>query len=331
MEATDKIPVGLLGATGAVGQKFLNLLEIDDTFRVCVLGASKRSSGKKYKDIVQLHLSCDDMEVFECDPEHFKSCKIIFSALDAEVAGDIEKLFCEQGYAVFSNAKNWRMDPLVPLCVPFCNPDHLNLVKYQRKKWNTTGMLVTNANCSTTGIAIVLKAIAPYTKLEQLIVHTLQAVSGAGYPGLSVMDIHDNVIPYISGEENKIQTETLKILGELRNNSIVLQDWDITAICNRVNVLDGHTVNVLIKSKSDIDLPHIIEKLERLPFIRVMNEVNRPQPRLDRVYDMKTSVGRFQLKKPNLLSFCIVSHNTVLGAAGSSIWNAKKAIEMKLI
>ena len=323
--------VGVLGATGAVGQKFLRLLEVDDTFEISALGASERSAGKKYKDIVQLHLACDDFVVFTCKPEHFKGCTIIFSALDADVAKDIEKDFCLAGFAVFSNARNWRMDPLVPLCVPFCNPDHLLLVKRQKKEWNTSGILVTNANCSTTGLVIVLKALIPFIEFDKLVIHTMQAVSGAGYPGLSVMDIHDNVIPYISGEEVKIQTETLKILGTMKGDKIVPQNWDITAIANRVMVLEGHTINVLLEAKDDIQLGPILQELRKLPFLRIMEESNRPQPRLDRVHEMKVSVGRFQLKKPNLLSFCLVSHNTVLGAAGSSIWNAKTAIDMDLI
>ena len=323
--------IGILGATGMVGQQFIRLLEQDSEYIVYKLGASEKSAGKRFGTLVPINSKCDDFIIVSCKVANFVHCDIIFSALDSSVAGPIEKEFAMAGFPVFSTSKNWRMHSVVPLCVPYCNPDHLKLVEYQKKQWKCDGFIVTNANCSTTGIVIVLKALMEVLTPIKLTVHTMQAVSGAGYPGLSVIDIHDNVIPFIDGEEDKIETETLKILGKLNNDSIDAIELDVMAFCNRVSVLNGHTINMLVECHDAISLDKIKSYLHSKEFIRVLEDPKRPQPRIDREFTMKVSIGRFQLKKPNMLSFCIVTHNTVLGAAGSSIWNSKEAIKMNLL
>eukprot|EP00834_Sanchytrium_tribonematis_P000109 NODE_3_length_80033_cov_0.932970.p25 type:complete len:331 gc:universal NODE_3_length_80033_cov_0.932970:27792-28784(+) len=328
-----QIYCGILGATGAVGQMFLKLLENHPRFVIKCLGASQKSAGKKIGEFVDLQQDLGNFEILLCEPELFQNCSIIFSALDSSVAGEIEMKFAKYGYPVFSNSKNWRMDPLVPLCVPYCNPEHLKLVERQKKEWKCNGFIVTNANCSTTGLVVVLKSLEAIIKFTNVRIHTLQAVSGAGYPGLSVIDIHDNVIPYIEGEEEKLETEALKILGSFieAKGHIQSKDLKIIAVCNRVCVLNGHTLNIEIKPDVDvIPLEKIKKHFENLDHIRILESSNRPQPRLDRKYGMKVSVGRIRVKNDELC-LTAVFHNTILGAAGSSIWNAEEALKLNLI
>ena len=238
----NKIPVAVLGATGSVGQKFIELLNNHPWFEVAEVAASERSAGKKYKEAVNWILSfplpenVGNLIVKDCVPN--LTSKITFSGLDSSVAGEIETQFAEEGYYVISNSKNHRMDDDVPLLIPEINPDHLELVKEQEYK----GLIVTNPNCSVIGLAIALKPLHDNFGIDAVNVVTMQAVSGAGYPGVSSLDIIDNIIPYIGGnEEQKIETEPLKILGTYENNKINFSKFKISAQCNRVTVLDGHT------------------------------------------------------------------------------------------
>lgn len=238
----DKIPVAILGATGSVGQRFVQLLGRHPWFNVTAVAASERSQGKKYRDVVNWMQSTPipediaNLEVLPCEPN--LPATLAFSALDSSVAGEIETNFAKAGYIVNSNSRNHRMDPDVPLLIPEVNADQLNLVKTQSFG---NGMIVTNPNCSTIGLCIALKPLLDAFGLESVHVVTFQAISGAGYPGVASLDIQDNVIPYICGEEHKMETEPLKILNA---------DFKISALCNRVPVSDGHLECVSVKLKN---------------------------------------------------------------------------------
>jgi aspartate-semialdehyde dehydrogenase len=335
-----KIPVAVLGATGSVGQKFIELLNNHPWFEVAEVAASERSAGKKYKEAVNWILSSPmpervaNLTVKDCAPD-LKS-KIAFSGLDSSVAGEIESQFAEEGYYIISNSKNHRMDEDVPLLIPEINPDHLELVKEQNYK----GLIVTNPNCSVIGLAIALKPLYDNFGIDAVNVVTMQAVSGAGYPGVSSLDIVDNVIPYIGGnEEKKIETEPLKILGKYENNKINFSNFKISAQCNRVAVLDGHTeaVQVNLKKKTSIEeIKKVWKEFKSVPQemnlpsaplnpIYYFEEEKYPQPKLHRNLDkgMAVSIGR--LRKCSLFDykFIVLSHNTIRGAAGGALLNAE--------
>lgn len=339
----NKIKVGILGATGMVGQRFVELLQSHPWFEISELAASEKSAGKNYEDAMEdrwkvsheIPEKARTIKVRDCKPN--LDCKIVFSALDSSVAGHIEEDFAESGYIVSSNSKNHRMDDDVPLLIPEVNPEHLSMVKSQRKRFGK-GFIVTNPNCSVIGLVISLKPLHDAFGLNKVFVTTMQALSGAGYPGVASLDILDNVVPYISGEEEKIETESLKLLGKIRNGKFSYADIKISAQCNRVNVKDGHleTVNIELEKKADLDEVIASFKsfnpLKRLklpsapnPPIIVKEEVNRPQPRYDRHLGngMAISVGR--IRKCNILDyrFLVLSHNTIRGAAGAAILNAE--------
>lgn len=248
---SNKIKVGILGATGSVGQKFIELLSDHPWFEINDLAASERSSGKKYKDaanwIMQTPLKKEyaEMIIKECSPN--LESKIVFSALDANVAGEIEQAFANAGYVVISNARNHRFTPDVPLIIPEVNSDHLELIKHQ--KFANGGAIITNPNCSTIGLVLALKPIADQFGIEAINVVTMQAISGAGYPGIPSMDILDNAIPFIGSEEGKMESEPLKILGKLDGNKIINAEIKLSAQCNRVAVNDGHLECVQINLK----------------------------------------------------------------------------------
>lgn len=328
-----KIPVAILGATGSVGQKFIELLSNHPWFEISELAASERSSGKKYKDATKwvmpalLKSEIGNLEVKNCEP-NLKS-KLVFSALDSSVAGEIETDFANNGYFVISNSKNHRFDKDVPLLIPEVNHEHLNLLKYKK------GGIVTNPNCSTIGMVLALKPLHDAFGIETVNVVTMQAVSGGGYPGVPSMDIIDNVIPYISGEEEKMKTEPNKILGKYINGSIQNAEIKISAQCNRVSVIDGHLENVQIKfskkpSKEEIinvwkefnSLPQQLElpSAPKIP-IHYFEEEFLPQPRLNRNLEngMAASVGRLRECEIFDYKFVVLSHNTVRGAAGGTI------------
>lgn len=334
---SSKIKVGILGATGSVGQKFIELLSDHPWFEINELAASERSAGKKYKDaanwIMQSPLKKEYAEkiIKECVPN--LESKIVFSALDANVAGEIEQAFANAGYVVISNARNHRFSPDVPLVIPEVNSDHLELIKQQ--KFANGGAIITNPNCSTIGLVLALKPIADKFGLEAVNVVTLQAISGAGYPGIPSMDILDNAIPFIGSEEGKMESEPLKILGKLDGNKIINAEIKISAQCNRVAVNDGHLECVQINLKKKTTKEEIIKTFAEfkseaqdlnLPFapkqpIHYFEEEKFPQPKIHRNLEkgMAVSVGR--LREDNLFDFkfVVLSHNTVRGAAGGTI------------
>lgn len=330
-----KISVGILGATGSVGQRFIELLSIHPYFELAELGASGRSAGKKYSDAVNwimqtpLPENLCNLIVKECTPD-FES-KIIFSGLDASVAGEIETQFAEAGYFVISNARNHRFDSDVPLLIPEINFDHLSLLRTQKYK----GGIVTNPNCSTIGLAMALKPLHDNFGLEAVNVVTMQAISGAGYPGISSMDILDNVIPFIGGEEEKLETEPAKILGKFYSGGIELADFKISAQCNRVPVIDGHTECVQVKLKTKPTMEEIKKvwrefrskpqelKLPSAPInpIHYYEEDKYPQAKIHRNLEngMGVAIGRLRECPLFDFKFVILSHNTIRGAAGGTI------------
>ena len=335
-----KIPVGILGATGSVGQKFIELLTNHPWFEITALAASDRSAGKKYKDAArwfqtsQLDDGIANMEVQACEPG--LDCRIVFSGLDSSVAGGIETDFANAGYIVVSNAKNHRMDPDVPLLIPEVNYDHIELVNHQNYG---DGMIITNPNCSTIGMVLALKPILDTFGVEAAHVVTLQALSGAGYPGVPSLDILDNVIPHIGGEEDKMETEPLKIFGTYKDGTITNLDMTISAQCNRVAVVHGHTECLSVKLKnrgSKEDLIQAWNSFEsepqrlKLPTAPVhptiyMEELSYPQPKLHRNLDkgMVASVGKLQECPLLDYKFVVLSHNTIRGAAGGAVLNAE--------
>jgi aspartate-semialdehyde dehydrogenase len=335
-----KIEVGVLGATGMVGQQFVSRLARHPWFEVTWLAASERSEGKSYTAAAPWRLASPmparqrDMKVEACVPN--RGPKIVFSALDASAADTLEREFAAAGHVVLSNARSFRMDPLVPLLIPEVNADHLCILKEQRAKKGWSGAIVTNPNCSTIVLATALAPLRQFS-LRSVVVSTMQAVSGAGYPGVPSLDILGNVIPFIGGEEEKVESETLKILGADGGRSP--HPAVVSAHTNRVPVIDGHTMTVSVDLQEDPDLDEVLDAFESFsgrpqelklptapnPAIVLMREANRPQPRLDVDLGdgMAVSVGR--VRKCPVLSnkFVALGHNTVRGAAGASILNAE--------
>ncbi|KAL7812864.1 hypothetical protein V8C44DRAFT_328222 [Trichoderma aethiopicum] len=347
---------GVLGCTGSVGQRFILLLQGHPILDLHAIGASSRSAGKKYKDAVRWKQASPmgevaDLVVRECRPEEFADCDVVFSGLDSDVAGEIEMAFLKAEIPVFSNAKNYRRDPLVPLVVPTVNLPHLDLIPHQRSVHGLSkGFLVCNSNCAVIGLVIPFAALqAAFGPISDVSIVTMQAVSGAGYPGVSSMDIMDNVVPFISGEEDKLETEARKILGgidDARTGFVEQQALRVSASCNRVPVMDGHTACVSLRfarqpppspEECKAALRAYVSEAQKIgcpsapnPPIKVFDEDDRPQPRLDRDLGRgyTVSVGRVRADDSGLfdLKFVALSHNTVIGAAGSSILNAEAAI-----
>ena len=308
---------GVLGATGLVGQRIVKLLADHPWFQLTEVAASERSSGKRYSEAVRWHLdtpipeSARDLVVKGL--ETTLDCDFVFSALDSSVAGTAEEDFARAGYPVVSNSKNHRMDPDVPLLIPEVNAAHLDAIPLQQKKRGyDTGFIVTNPNCSTAGLVLVLKPLADAFGLEKVFVVTLQAVSGAGYPGVATLDIQGNVIPFISGEEEKMETEPQKLLGRWDGSRFVDAGIGLTAHCNRVPVLDGHLECVSVGLKKIASLYEVQEALRtfevdaqlaalpsalRHPIV-VLEEENRPQPRRD--VERRKRHGRRRWPRPRM-------------------------------
>ena len=339
-----KIRVGILGATGSVGQRFIQLLENHPWFELTALAASEKSAGKNYSEAVSWKMATPipqrvaRLTVSNAEPK--LPCDFVFSGLDSSVAGPIEEDFASHGYPVISNSKNHRMDPDVPLLIPEVNPDHLKMIEIQKKKRGyKKGFIVTNPNCSTIGLTLTLKPLVDSFGVTRVNVVTMQALSGAGFPGVSSMDIVDNLIPYIGDEETKMETEPNKILGGFRNQQLTFTDIKISAQCTRVAVLDGHTEAVSVKLNKKASLERVTEAFKsftglpqklNLPSaplhpITFFNQPDRPQPRLDRNLDkgMTVSVGRLRQCTNFDYKFIVLSHNTVRGAAGAAILNAE--------
>ena len=336
----QQIDIGILGATGTVGQRFLSLLENHPWFRPTWLAASERSSGKLYGEAVRWKLATPLTDAFArlplspAVPEG--APKVIFAALDTDAALELEPRFAWAGCAVISNSSAFRMDPHTPLVIPEVNPEHLELA--MKQAWN--GFLVTNPNCSAIGLVLALKPLADRFGIESLFVTTMQAVSGAGYPGVASLDILGNVVPFIRHEEEKMVAETAKLLGvyEAEEEEIRPYDLRMTAHCNRVAVEDGHTESVSIKLRVPATREQILSAWrEFMPLreyalptapaqpVEYLDGEDRPQPRLDRMRGagMAAVVGR--LRPCTLLDwkFTVLSHNTIRGAAGAALLNAE--------
>ena len=337
-----RIEVGILGATGMVGQHFIKFLQGNPWFDLKWLGASDRSAGKKYRDAMTWHLAggtpdtVADLTVDECKPGN--APRLLFSAMDASVATDIERAFAQAGHIVVSNSRNHRMERDVPLLVPEINPDHLKLIPGQQRARGWSGQIVTNPNCSTIVLTMALGPLKQFG-ITKIVTTTLQAISGAGYPGVASMDIVGNVIPFIGGEEEKMQQETQKILGDFRGDHIEPLAAKVSAHCNRVPVVDGHTVTVSLEfssKPSEAELRHAIESFSGVPQQRqlpsappqpviYMYEANRPQPRKDaeRERGMAAFVGRLRACPVLDYKFVALGHNTIRGAAGAAVLNAE--------
>jgi aspartate-semialdehyde dehydrogenase len=339
-----KIRAGVLGATGMVGQRLVHLLADHPWFELTEVAASERSSGKTYAEAVHWHLetpvpaAARDLVVKGLDPS--LDCDFVFSALDSSVAGPAEEDFARTGYPVVSNSRNHRMDPDVPLLIPEVNAAHLDAIPLQQKnRGYDTGFIVTNPNCSTAGLVLVLKPLADAFGLEKIFVVTLQAISGAGYPGVASMDIQGNVVPFISGEEEKMEAEPQKLLGKWDGSRFVDAGLGLSAHCNRVPVVDGHLECVSIGLKKIASLGEVREALRtfevdaglaslptavRNPIV-VLEEENRPQPRRDlhAGNGMAAVVGRVRECPLLDVKLTLLSHNLVRGAAGAALLNAE--------
>ena len=340
--------VGVLGATGTVGQQFIHRLRAHPWFRVTALAASERSAGKRYSEIVRWRIAQPappEVGALTVQPlEANLDCDFCFSAMDSSVAGPAELEFARAGYPVISNSSNHRMDADVPLLVPEVNPEHCAIVANQRKNHGyTSGFIATNPNCSAAGLVVALKPIHDAFGIEALNVVTMQALSGAGYPGVASLDSTDNVIPYIGGEEEKLESEPRKILGRFADGAITPADMRISAQCHRVPVIDGHMEAVSLKLRKKTSPAEIIAALRefrgepqrlKLPSapahpIEVREESDRPQTRLDRDAGggMAVVVGRVRPCHVLDVRLVLLSHNLGRGAAGAAILNAELLAE----
>ncbi|HMK45243.1 MAG TPA: aspartate-semialdehyde dehydrogenase [Methanocella sp.] len=335
------IKAGILGATGNVGQRFIQLLANHPWFEITALAASERSAGKPYEQVARWRLDTDlpeevkGLTVVPTKP-HDVDADIVFSALPAEEAVKIEAEFAKAGFIVSSNASSFRMEKDVPLVIPEVNPEHLGLIDVQRKNRGWDGAIITNPNCSTIMMAVTLKPLMQFG-IENIHVATLQAVSGAGYEGVPSMAIMDNVIPYIGSEEGKMETESLKLLGEFDGKAVKDAPFWVSAACHRVGVLDGHTMSIWARFNKKIAPEKVKEamikfdpRLSDLPTspkkaIIVREEPDRPQPRMDRNQGngMSISVGRIRAGRADAIQYVCMGHNTIRGAAGASILNAE--------
>lgn len=355
MHSQNRIPVAVLGATGMVGQRFIELLQGHPWFELVALAASEQHGGRAYAEATRWRLPGSEMppsvaglSVVACKPEAMPGVKIVFSALPGEVAGEIELAFARAGIAVFSNAKNYRMAPDVPLLIPEVNADHVAAIVQQRKQRSWSGCIVTNANCSATPLVMALKPLQVQFGVRKVLVTTMQAISGAGYPGLPSYDILDNVVPYIGGEEEKMESETLKMLGEWQEGrGFIDAPMVVSAHCNRVATREGHLECASIELERDASIEEIIEAWERytpepqrlkLPSaperaLLYRTEIDRPQTVRDRDAGNGMTVTLGRLRRCPILSykFVMLGHNTIRGAAGGSILNAELCVSKGLV
>jgi aspartate-semialdehyde dehydrogenase len=332
-----------------VGQQFIMQLSGHPWFRIAWLGASQRSEGKKYRDLAWRLSSPRPQEVEDMiveSPTPGRAPRVMFSALDAAVAGDIEREFAAAGHFVVSNARNYRMDQYVPLLIPEVNPDHLKLIPLQQQAKGWKGAIVTNPNCATVPLAMALAASRQFEP-SRVAVSTMQAVSGAGYPGVASLDILGNLIPFIDGEEEKVESETLKILGTLQTDRVVPHPMVVSAQTTRVPVINGHTetVSVAFSKRPSLDeltasfrnfngkpQQHRCPSAPEHPLV-LLDSPNRPQPRLDveREGGMAVFIGRVRPCPVFDYKFVLLGHNTVRGAAGAAVLNAELMLAEKLL
>jgi aspartate-semialdehyde dehydrogenase len=337
-----RIEVGILGATGMVGQQFAKFLQGHPWFEITWLGASDRSAGKSYREATSWRLDgampagVADMLVQDSKPDG--APRLVFSAMSASVATEIEQAFAQTGHVVVSNSRNHRMEPDVPLLIPEVNPDHLKIIPLQQRRRGWKGQIATNPNCSTVVLALALAPLKQFG-ITRAIATTMQAISGAGYPGVASMDINGNVIPFIGGEEEKMQRETQKILGDFIGDSIRPLAAKVSAQCNRVPVVDGHMVAVSVELERKPALPEMIAAMEsfrsvpqerKLPSapsrpVIYLTENDRPQPRRDaeRERGMAVFIGRLRECPVLGYKFMALGHNTIRGAAGAAVLNAE--------
>ncbi len=338
-----KIQIGILGATGVVGQRFIQMLERHPWFEVAWLAASDRSEGKVYSEAARWRLKTPipaavaKMKVSPATPDG--APKVIFAALDSSIAAELEPRFADAGCAVVSNSSALRMQEDVPLVIPEVNAGHIKLIDIQGWRKKSGGYVVTNPNCSAIGLVLALAPLDQKFGLETVMAVTMQAVSGAGYPGVASLDILGNVIPFIKNEEEKMEEETKKLLGQLNGSKVIPGPFGMSAQCNRVAVEDGHTESISIKLKKKARLEEIIEawnsyrsepqelKLPSAPErpIVYLEAADRPQPRfdVDMGAGMTTAVGRLRPCSVLDWKFTVLSHNTIRGAAGAAVLNAE--------
>ena len=341
---TNKFRVGILGATGVVGQRFIQLLQNHPQFEITALAASDRSQGKSYKEACTWRLPGDMpdsvKQIAVKAPAPPLNCDFVFSSLPTDVAKNAEEEFARAGYPVISNSSPHRMGADVPLLIPEVNPEHLELIDAQRtNRHYNRGFIVTNPNCSAIAVVLALAPIDRKFGVTSCVVTTMQALSGAGYPGVASLDATDNVIPFIGGEEEKVEAETRKILGTVSQGEILDADMKVSAQCNRVNVTDGHTASIRVALAKQASIAEIREvlasfqaepqhlKLHSAPAhpVIVRGEIDRPQPRLDRDAGNGMSVTVGRISEDNVLDYRFVAlgHNTIRGAAGAAILNAE--------
>ncbi len=332
--------VGILGATGAVGQRFVQLLDGHPEFELTCVTASADSAGNSYREAAKWRVDAPIPEdvagltVRETDPEAVPDdLDLVFSSLPSSVAETVEPAFAEAGYVVSSNSSNERLAEDVPLVIPEVNPEHLGLIEVQRDERGWDGALVKNPNCSTITMVPTLAALDEFG-LECVHVATLQAVSGAGYSGVTSMEILDNVLPHIGGEESKMETESRKLLGEFSGAAVGWHDAEVSASCNRVPTLDGHLENVWVETAADVSTETAKDALRDAPtqdlpsapdpLVEVFEEPDRPQPRLDRTLGggMQIAAGGVQAT-PGGVQYNCLAHNTIRGAAGASLLNGE--------
>jgi len=337
-----RIEVGILGATGMVGQQFVKFLQNHPWFEITWLGASDRSAGKTYREATSWRLdgtmpaNVQNIKVEDCKPGN--APRLVFSSMDASVATEIEQAFAQAGHVIVSNSRNHRMEPDVPLLIPEINSDHLKIIPLQQRRRGWKGQIATNPNCSTITLAMALAPLKQFG-ITKILATTMQAISGAGYPGVASMDINANVIPFIGSEEEKMQQETQKILGEFTGDAIRPLAAKVSAHCNRVPVVDGHMVATSVELERKVGVAELIEaigKYRSIPQERnlpsapprpviYMEEKDRPQPRRDveRERGMTVFVGRLRECPVLDYKFIALGHNTIRGAAGAAVLNAE--------
>jgi aspartate-semialdehyde dehydrogenase len=337
-----RIEVGILGATGMVGQQFVKFLQNHPWFEITWLGASDRSAGKTYREATSWRLdgtmpaNVEAMKVEDCKPGN--APRLVFSSMDASVATEIEQAFAQAGHVIVSNSRNHRMEPDVPLLIPEINSDHLKIIPLQQRRRGWKGQIATNPNCSTVTLAMALAPLKQFG-ITKVLATTMQAISGAGYPGVASMDINANVIPFIGSEEEKMQQETQKILGEFTGDAIRPLAAKVSAHCNRVPVVNGHMVATSVELERKVGVAELIEAIgeyrsvpqeRKLPSapprpVIYMEEKDRPQPRRDaeRERGMTVFVGRLRECPVLDYKFMALGHNTIRGAAGAAVLNAE--------
>jgi len=339
------VRVGVLGATGAVGQRLIQLIDPHPDFELAAVTASSDSAGKSYREAAKWRVESPipedvaEMTVRETDPEDVPGdVDLLFSSLPSSVGEAVEPAFVEAGYVMSSNSSNFRTDDDVPLTIPEVNPDHLGLIEVQRDERGWDGALIKNPNCSTITMVPPLAALDEAFGLTDVRVSTLQAVSGAGYSGVTSMEIIDNAIPHIGGEEEKMETESQKLLGEFDGAEVDWHDADVAASCNRIPTLDGHLENVWTDTDDDVTPEAAAEAMYEYPsldlysspdqLIEVFDEPDRPQPRMDRMAEngMQVSTGGLR-ETTDGVQFNCLAHNTLRGAAGASLLNGELLLE----